>query len=81
VKGAVNGVATIYPSNHLEMSGTTLTKYFYAGSQRIAIRAGASDPQWILGDHLSSATTIADATERLTKNTNNIGNGKDYDRE
>jgi RHS repeat-associated protein len=62
VKGTVNGVTTVYLSNYLEMSGATLTKYYYAGSQRIAMRTGTSNPQWILGDHLSSTTTIADAT-------------------
>jgi RHS repeat-associated protein len=58
----MNGVATVYLSNYLEMSGTSLTKDFYAGTQRIAMRTGTSNPQWILGDHLSSTTTIANAT-------------------
>jgi RHS repeat-associated protein len=64
VKSTAGGVTTVFIGNYYQWTGSTSTaiRYYYAGSQRIAMRAGTSNPQWILGDHLSSTTTIADAT-------------------
>jgi hypothetical protein len=43
VKGTVNGVVTAYVGNWFEWTGSTSTmkKYYYAGSQRIAVRTGS----------------------------------------
>ena len=59
VKGTVNGGTTVYVGNYLERSGETLTKYFYAGSQRIAMRTDTGEPDWLLTDHLGSTSVVA----------------------
>ncbi|NTV36684.1 MAG: hypothetical protein HGA53_06995, partial [Anaerolineaceae bacterium] len=48
--------------NHLEWTGstTTMKKYYYAGSTRVAVRTG-STLSYILGDHLGSSNITTDA--------------------
>ncbi len=43
-----------------------MKKYYYAGSQRIAMRTGTTDPVWIFSDHLNSTSKIASATGTVT---------------
>jgi hypothetical protein len=58
VKGTVNGVATIYVGSHYEVQGTTTRKYYFAGTQRIAVREN-STLYFFLSDHLgSTAITV-----------------------
>jgi hypothetical protein len=61
VKGTAGGVTTGYVGNHFEWTGSTSTmkKYYYAGSTRIAVRTGTADPLWLLGDHLGSTSQTA----------------------
>jgi hypothetical protein len=40
VKSIINGVTTVYIGAHYEMTGSQVTKYYFAGSQRIAIPQG-----------------------------------------
>jgi RHS repeat-associated protein len=63
VKGTVNGATTIYIGNYYEWTGSTTTakKYYYAGSQRIAMRTGTSTLNYLLGDHLGSTSITADS--------------------
>ena len=68
VKGVVNGVETYYPGRHYneEVDGSTSTvKKFYAmGSTTVAVRTvtGTEDVlNWVLGDHLGSASVTANA--------------------
>jgi hypothetical protein len=35
------------------------TKYYYAGTQRIARRKPGSGTKWLLGDHLGSTSVVA----------------------
>jgi RHS repeat-associated protein len=36
------------------------TKYYYAGSTRVAMRKGSTAPLWLMGDHLGSTSKTAD---------------------
>jgi len=44
-------------------STTTVTKYYYLGGQRVAMRVG-TETTWIHGDHLGSASLTTDDTGR-----------------
>jgi hypothetical protein len=52
VKGTVNGVTTTDIGSHFEWTGSTSTmkKYYYADSTRVAMREG-STLYYLLGDH------------------------------
>jgi YD repeat-containing protein len=62
VKGTVGNVTTIYIGNYFEWNVSTgsMIKYYYAGTTRIAMREG-STLYWLLGDHLSSTSRVANA--------------------
>jgi len=64
VKGVVNGTTTVYIGNTFEWAGSTSTmkKYYYAGSQRIAMRTGSADPVWLFSDHLGSTSKAASSS-------------------
>ncbi|MBN2004448.1 MAG: RHS repeat protein [Anaerolineae bacterium] len=57
VKTVMGGVTTTYVGNYFEWTGNTSTmvKYYYAGSQRVAMRKG-STLTYLLGDHLGSTS-------------------------
>lgn len=61
VKGIVNGVATVYIGDYLEWTGSTSTmkKYYYHGSTRVAVREGSS-LYYLVGDHLGSTSLAYD---------------------
>jgi hypothetical protein len=73
VKSTFNGTTTTYfVGAHYEVSGSTITKYYYAGAQRIATPAlhqtqcGASvrtngTLNYLLGDHLGSTSLITNS--------------------
>ena len=71
VVSTVAGLAVVYVGEYFEWqpATTALTKYYYAGSQRIAIRVGEDAPLWLLGDHLGSTAVVAntDATQHSRK--------------
>jgi RHS repeat-associated protein len=61
VKATFGGATTVYVGNYFEWTGSTSTmkKYYYAGSARVAMRQGSSTLYWLLGDHLgSTAITV-----------------------
>ena len=60
VKSVVNGVTTYYVGNHYEKKGTTVTKYYFAGATRLAVRTGGT-LRFLLGDHLGSSSVTTDA--------------------
>ncbi len=64
VKSVLNGVTTYYVGNHFEWTGSTSTmiKYYYAGSQRVAMRQGSSTLYFLLGDHLGSTSLTANSS-------------------
>jgi len=63
VKSTVAGVTTAFIGNYYEWRGSAATsvKYYYAGSQRIAMRTGSDAPKYLLGDHLGSASVMVNA--------------------
>jgi RHS repeat-associated protein len=56
VKGTIGGTTTTYIGNYFEWTGSTSTmkKYYYAGSTRVAMRTGSGTLNYLLGDHLGS---------------------------
>jgi RHS repeat-associated protein len=61
VKSTINGTFTTYfVGAHYEVSGSTVTKYYYAGAQRIAMRTNGT-LNYLLGDHLGSTSLTTDA--------------------
>ena len=63
VKATFGGSTTVYVGNYYEQTGAASTKYYYAGSQRIALRRSdyVSDNGlfWLLTDHLGSTAITA----------------------
>ncbi len=58
VKATIGGT-TVYIGNYFEWTGSTGTmnvksRYYYAGTTRIAMRTGSSTLNYLLGDHLGS---------------------------
>jgi RHS repeat-associated protein len=55
------GTTTVYIGNYFEWKGSTSTmvRYYYAGAERVAMRTGAADPLWLVGDHLGSTSVAA----------------------
>ncbi len=64
VKSMIGSTTTAFVSNYLEWTGsaTTMKSYYYAGSTRVAMRAGSSTLNFILGDHLGSASVTTSST-------------------
>jgi hypothetical protein len=60
VRATVNGVTTTFVGNYVEWksSASDMVRYYYAGGARLAMRSGADDLVWLVGDHLGS-TSIA----------------------
>jgi RHS repeat-associated protein len=66
VKSVFNSATTTYfVGAHYEVTNPganqTITKYYYAGSQRIALRTNGT-LNYLLGDHLGSTSLVTDAT-------------------
>ena len=64
VKATVSGVTTTFLGNYYEWTSGTATKYYYAGSQRVAMRAG-STLYYLLGDHLGSTSITTNVSGTL----------------
>jgi YD repeat-containing protein len=64
VKGTVNGTTITYVGNYFEWIGSTSTmkKFYYAGSIRLAMRTGSSTLRFLLGDHLGSTSITTDSS-------------------
>jgi hypothetical protein len=52
--------ATIFVGAHYEITNGVVTKYYFAGAQRIAMRTNGT-LNYILGYHLGSTSIVADA--------------------
>ena len=68
VKATVGGVTTVYIGNIYERdNGTTVRKYYYAGTVRVAMRTGGQT-YYLLNDHLTSTAITTNASgARLTE--------------
>ncbi len=58
--GTVNGVTTYYVGQHYEVKSSVVTKYYFAGATRLAVRTGGT-LSFLLGDHLGSSSVTTDA--------------------
>ncbi len=72
MRGTVNGVTTFYPGRHynkeVSPGATKIQKFYFAGTVTIAVRTltdSADTLTWVLGDHLGSASTTANADGTL----------------
>jgi RHS repeat-associated protein len=54
-----------FVGNYYELTGSVVTKYYYAGSQRIAMRVGGT-LSFLMGDHLGSTSLSTDANGTVT---------------
>ena len=66
IKGTVDGTTTLYVGDHYEKTGSGISKYYYAGGQRVAVRRSGYGSDnglfWLLTDHLgSTAVTLGSA--------------------
>ena len=61
VKSTINGATTYFVGAHYEVANGVVTKYYYAGSQRIAMRTNGT-LNYLLGDHLGSTSLVTDAS-------------------
>jgi len=65
VKSVMNtsqsSTTTYFVGGHYEVANGVVTKYYYAGSQRIAMRTNAT-LNFILGDHLGSTSLVTDSS-------------------
>ncbi len=72
VMGTVGETTTIYLGNYFEWTSSTSTmkKYYYAGTTRVAVRTGTDidsiSLKWLFGDHLGSQSVTADASGNKT---------------
>gem|GEM_PF-3121317 len=65
VKSTVNGTTTTnFVGTHYEVAGSTVTKYYYAGAQRIAMRTNGT-LNYLLGDHLGSTSLTTNASGQI----------------
>jgi RHS repeat-associated protein len=56
----IASTTTYFVSNYYEVTDGVVTKYYYAGSQRIAMRKNGT-LNYIIGDHLGSTSLMTDA--------------------
>lgn len=54
VKAVVDGVTTYYIGNHYEVKNNIVTKYYFAGATRLAVRTGGT-LSFLLGNHPSTS--------------------------
>ena len=62
-----SGVTTTFVGAHYEVTNGVVTKYYYAGSQRIAMRTNGT-LSFLLGDHLGSTASPRMRVVRLFRN-------------
>jgi RHS repeat-associated protein len=60
VKTVVNGVTTYYVGNHYEVKNSVVTKYYFAGTTRLAVRTNGT-LSYLLSDHIGSSSVTTDA--------------------
>jgi hypothetical protein len=61
VQSTINGTATTFVGNYYEVSGSTVTKYYMAGTGRAAMRTG-STVYYLLSDQLGSTSITTNSS-------------------
>ena len=64
VKSTINGVTTSFVGSYYEVTASVVTKYYYAGAQRVGMRMGGV-LFYLLGDHLGSTSLTTDSSGTL----------------
>jgi len=64
----VGSTTTYFVGTHYEVTGSEVTKYYYAGTQRIAMRKNGT-LTYILSDHLGSTSMITDSSGNVISET------------
>jgi RHS repeat-associated protein len=64
VKSTINGVTTSFVGQHYEVTNNVATKYYFAGTSRIAMRT-SSTLTYLLTDHLNSTSITTNSTGGL----------------
>jgi RHS repeat-associated protein len=59
---------TYFVGSHHEVANGVVTKYYYAGSQRVAMRTNGT-LSYLLGDHLGSTSLVTDAAGAVVSET------------
>ncbi|MBI5825424.1 MAG: RHS repeat protein, partial [Chloroflexi bacterium] len=60
VESTINGTTTTFVGSHYEVTGGSVTKYYFAGASRIAMRKDGN-LTYLLSDHLGSTSITTDA--------------------
>jgi hypothetical protein len=64
VKSVIGSETILFVGGHYEKQGSNVTKYYFAGSQRIAVGKNGT-LSYLLGDHLGSTSLSTDAAGNL----------------
>jgi len=66
VKSTIDGTTTYFVGAHYEVTGSQITKYYFAGAQRVAMRKytipSSMVVEYFVGDHLGSTSITTDNT-------------------
>ena len=65
IKATVNGITAVYVGNHYEVKNSIVTKYYFAGATRLAVRTDGT-LRFLLGDHLGSSSVTTNASGAKT---------------
>jgi RHS repeat-associated protein len=65
IKATVNGITAVYVGNHYEVKNSVVTKYYFAGTTRLAVRTDGT-LSYLLSDHLGSSSVTTDANGAKT---------------
>lgn len=68
VMSQVGDAITLYPNSYYEVQGATVRKYYFAGSQRIAVREN-NELTFLLADHLGSTVGTVNSSGCLGSRT------------
>jgi len=61
VKSIINGTNTLFIGGHYEVQGANITKYYFAGAQRIAVQTNGT-LSFLLSDYLGSTSLTTDTS-------------------
>jgi RHS repeat-associated protein len=68
VQSTVNGQLTTFVGGYYEVQGSDITKYYFAGAERVAVRKDGV-LTYLAGDHLGSTSLVTDASGALITKT------------
>jgi len=67
----VDGVTTYYIGNHYELKNSVVTKYYFAGTTRLAVRTNGT-LSYLLGDHIGRRWVEPVETSSVTTDANGV---------